>query len=105
MFTPDFAYCHTVTLEQWTGREINRETYGPPRDIRGRVNLASKRIFLNNGGAGQEIIAAGTVFPPAGTQVSPEDRITFQGKPYKVASVQPGFWFDGRETHVEVVFQ
>lgn len=105
MLKPDFAYCHTVTLEQWTGRKVSRETYGPPRDIRGRVNLTNKRVFLNNGGAGQEIIAAGTVFLPAGTEVAPEDKLTFRGKAYKVVSVQPGLWFDGRETHVEAVFQ
>ena len=103
MLTPDFAYCHTVNLEKWTGREINRETYAPPVPLRGRVNFANKRTFLRTGQAAQEIVASGTVFLPAGTDVAPEDKLTFQGKTYKVVSVQPGFWFDGRETHVEAV--
>lgn len=103
MLTPDFAYCHTVTLEHWTGREISKETYGPPVTLRCRVNLANKRVNVSNGGAGQEIVASGTVFLPAGTIVAPEDRLTFRGNAYKVVSVQPGFWFDGRETHVEAV--
>lgn len=103
MLTPDFAYCHEITLERFTGMDINKNTYAPPVPLRGRVNLTSKRVNLSNGGAGQEIVASGTVFLPAGTEVAPEDKLTFQGKTYKVVSVQPGFWFDGRETHVEAV--
>ena len=103
MLTPDFAYCHVITMEQWKGREINRDTYAPPITFRGRVNLANKRIFLRSGNATQETVASGTVFLPAGTHVAPEDRITFNGKSYKVVSVQPGYWFDGSQTHVEAV--
>lgn len=103
MLTPDFAYCHTITLERWKGRQISKDTFAPPQTIRARVNLTSKRTWLRTGQAAQETVASGTVFLPAGTEIAPDDRLSFNGKAYKVVSVQPGYWFDGRETHVEAV--
>ena len=105
MLTPNFAFCHTIELEHWNGREINRDTYSPPKTMRGRINLENKRTWLRTGQAAQEIVASGTVFLPASvaTEIAPEDRITFNGKQYKVISVQLGYWINGDITHVEAV--
>lgn len=105
MLTPDFAYNHEITLERFTGMDINKNTYAPPVTLRGRVNFANKRTFIRTGQAGQETVASGTVFLPASAagNVAPEDRISFDGKQYKVVSVQPAYWIDGKITHVEVV--
>lgn len=105
MLTPNFAYHHEITLERFTGMDINKNTYAPPVTLRGRVNFANKRTLIRTGQAAQETIASGTVFLPASAagNVAPEDRISFDGKQYKVVSVQPGYWIDGKITHVEVV--
>lgn len=105
VLTPDFAYHHEITLERFMGMDINKNTYAPPVTLRGRVNFATKRTFVKDGQAAQEIVASGTVFLPASAaeNVAPEDRISFDGKQYKVVSVQPGHWIDGKITHVEAV--
>ena len=105
MLTPDFAYHHEITLERFAGMDINQNTYAPPVNFRGRVNFANKRTWIRTGQAAQETVASGTVFLPASAagNVAPEDRISFDGKQYKVVSVQPGYWIDGKITHVEVV--
>lgn len=105
VLTPDFAYHHEITLERFTGRDINKNTYAPPVTLRGRVNFANKRTWLRTGQAANEIVASGTVFLPASAaeNVAPEDRISFNGKQYKVVSAQPAYWIDGKVTHVEVV--
>lgn len=95
MLAPDFAFCHIVTIEHWKGREINREVYDDPVTVKARVNLGRKKTWLRSG----------TVYLPAGTKVSPQDKITFGGMRYSVIESQPRYWFDGTENHVEVAIQ
>ena len=50
----------------------------------------------------QEVIAAGTIFFPAGVNLKPEDEITFSGNRYTVLSAMPCYDIAGNENHVEV---
>lgn len=105
MLTPDFAYCHVVTLEKYLGREINRETYGAPVTVRARVDMSRKRTYRQSGQEAQEIVAVGKAFLPAGTDVSPNDKLTFGNRTFVVIESAPRFWFDGAVNHVEVSFR
>ena len=105
MLTPDFAFCHTVTLERYTGRVINRGTYAAPVQMRARVNMGRKRTYRQSGEASQEIIVEGTVFLPADAIVSPQDRLTFAGRAYTVIESRSRYWLDGSVNHVEVLIQ
>lgn len=105
MLTPDFAFCHIVTIEHWKGREINREVYDDPVTVKARVNLGRKKTWRQSGMSVDEVIASGTVYLPAGTKVSPQDKITFGGMRYSVIESRPRYWFDGTENHVEVTIQ
>lgn len=105
MLTPDFAYCHVVTLEKYLGREINRETYGAPVAVRARIDMSRKRTYRQGGQAAQEIVATGTVFLPANAKVDAQDRLTFGNTTYTVIESRPCYWLDGSINHVEVLIQ
>lgn len=105
MFTPDFAFCHTVTIEKWKGRAISRDEYGAPVTAKARVNLGRKKVWRQTGEAAQEVIASGTAYLPADIDVLPQDRLTFGGHRYTVIESRPRYWFDGSINHVEAVFQ
>lgn len=105
MLTPDFAFCHTVTIERWKGRAISKDEYDAPVTVRARVNLGRKKTWRQTGTAMQEIIASGTVFLPAGTTLSPNDRLTFGGVRYSVIESRPRYWLDGSVNHVEATIQ
>ena len=103
MLTPDFAFCHTAMLERWQGRELNRETYGPPEQVRCRINLRRQRTWIQGGSAAQEAVASAKVYLPGGTQIDVQDRLTAFGRRYTVNEVMRRFNLDGTENHVEAV--
>lgn len=105
MLTPDFAFCHTVTISKYEGRVLNEDRYGAPVTVSGRVNIGKKRTYLRSGQAAREIVASGTAFFPAAAQVAPNDKLTFGGATYIVVESRPRFDFGGSINHVEVVFQ
>lgn len=105
MLTPLFAYCHTVTIERWKGRNISKDEFTAPLTVKARVNLGSKKVWRQIGTAMQEIIAKGKVYLPPGVELAPNDRITFQGNKYTVIESTPRFWLDGAVNHVEAIIQ
>lgn len=105
MLTPDFAFNQVITVERWIRRDINEDVYAAPETARCRVNFARKRTLVKSGSSTSEVIAAGTVFMPAGTRLAAMDRLTFDGQLYHALSVQPCYDWLGKENHVEVVIQ
>lgn len=105
MLTPNFAFCHTVTISKYEGRVLNEDRYGTPVTVSGRVNIGKKRTYLQSGQAVREIVASGTAFLPASAQAAPNDKLTFGGTSYIVVESRPRFDFGGSINHVEVVFQ
>ena len=101
MLTPDFTFAHSVTLEKWKGRGISADEYGAPVQVPCRVNL--KRVYAVSGGAATAVVVAnGTVFMPADTDVHEKDRLTFMGNTYLVSAVQPSYDWLGGLNHIEV---
>ena len=109
MLKPDFTYHHEVTVYPWLRRGIKADEYGDPVKIRCRVNFKRKLSYGAAGGttatAADETVATGTVFMPAGTRVSPKDKLVFNGREYAVLSCLPSHEFNGNENHVEVEIQ
>ena len=105
MFVPDFAFCHPVTIEKWKGRAISRDEYGAPTETKARVNLGRKKVWKQTGEAAQEVITAGAVYLPAGTDIAPQDRRTYAGHRYTVIESRPRYWLDGAVNHVEATIQ
>lgn len=103
MLTPDFTFCHTATLERWQGREVNRETYGPPEPVRCRINMRRQRTWRQSGSTSQEAVASAKAYFPAGTQIDVQDRVTAFGRRYTVNEVAPRFNLGGEVNHVEAV--
>lgn len=105
MLMPDFAFCHTVTIERWKGRNISKDEYAAPVTVKARVNLGAKKTWRQTGTAMQEVIASGKVYLPAGTAIAPNDKLVFGGVRYAVIAAQPRYWLDGSVNHVEAVIQ
>lgn len=109
MLKPDFTFHHEVTVYPWLRRGIKADEYGDPVKIRCRVNF--KRSLTAGNAANQSgisidaVVATGTVFMPAGTRVSPKDKLVFNGREYAVLSCLPSHEFSGAENHVEVEIQ
>lgn len=100
MLTPEFAMIHTATVKPFTGWDISAPTYGATLTLKCRVELAQAKRATSNGGLVQEVVAAGTIFFPAGTRFEPESEITALGKTFKALSIEPQYGFE--ESHVEV---
>lgn len=102
MLTPEFAMIHTATVKPFTGWDMGAPTYGTTLTLKCRVELArAKATTVGIGGGNvQEVVAAGTIFFPAGTRFEPESEITALGKTFKALSIEPQYGFE--ESHVEV---
>lgn len=104
MLTPDFAFKQTITLERWLRRDVNADVFSEPEELPCRVNF--KRQHSHSGTQPQEsVYASGSVWFSAGTRIDAKDRLTFDGKQYKVLDCLPSYDVMGRENHVEVSIQ
>ena len=104
MFTPDFAMNHTATVEKWLGRGVSADEYGAPVAVRCRVNL-KRKYAVSGASAVASVVALGTVFLPADTDIAEKDRLTFNGRTYIVTACQPAFELSGAVNHIEVDIQ
>lgn len=102
MLKPNFLFIHTVTLRRFLGAGMDGNNYGAPETIRCRVELSQKKVKVQGttGGANQEVIAAGTIYMPAGARMEPQSLIQCGSRSFSVLSVEP--IFDLTESHVEV---
>lgn len=98
MLRPDFAFIHTVQARAWLRQGMNGPEYAPPEKLNCRVNIKRRRA---GAGIGQETLASGEIWFPAGVRLEPGSLIEFEGCTHSVLSCRVCYDFSG-ENHVEV---
>lgn len=95
----DIYTAETVVCEKKVGTEFNgAPKFGPPEEIKARVQYKRKLIRDNTG---REVVSEITVYTQAGVETG--DRLTIDGSKYTVLRASTHKDIDGTETFREVV--
>jgi hypothetical protein len=100
---PAFLLTHRMVVEPYLGASGNGPTYGRPVEVACFVEPARSTA---RGGETRTAIGSATVYAPLDTVISPESRVTLEGRRVEVVSVVR---HDGgglpTPDHVEIVVQ
>ena len=102
MLTPAFAMRQTCTVKRWKERGISADVYEEPTEVKCRISMGRKLAKESANYGSTEVVADGTLYLPAGTQIKPKDIVVFGGQEYRVITSRPRYDFSGAENHVEV---
>jgi len=92
----------TCTVRRWKERGISTDVYEAPVEVKCRISMGRKLVKESSNYGSTEVVADGTLYMPAGTQIKPKDVVLFGGLEYRVIMSQPRYDFTGAENHVEV---